>query len=89
MNNYLFWNAWKQPYKGIASLLFWLLVGLISVTLVLLAIGSEGLIGWHTFSQRFAVDVVSQVVDVGPFSFPSAYFLNSFLADRQFGIFLE
>lgn len=70
MNKYFFWNGWSQPYRGLTSFLFGLLLFFVATSIVLLVIGPENLIGWHTFSQLFPVDVVTQTVDVGPFNFP-------------------
>ena len=70
MEKYFFWNHWNQPFKWIATFLFMVLVVLIVFSLAIIAIGPEGLIGWHTFSQKYAIDIISQTVDVGPFSFP-------------------
>ena len=70
MKKYFFWNDWNQPFRGIATFLFLFLTVLIILSLAIIAIGPEGLIGWHTFSQQYAIDVISQTVDVGPFSFP-------------------
>jgi len=70
MQQYFFWLNWDQPLKFIASLLFFVLIMLISASMVLIILGPEGIIGWHTFSQKTAVDVVSQTINVGPFSFP-------------------
>jgi len=70
MQKHFFWLKWDQPFKIIASFLFVLLIAFIITSLVLLGIGAEGLIGWHTFSQKAVVDIISTTVDVGPFSFP-------------------
>lgn len=69
MSKYIFWKDWSQPYKGLADVLVMLLIVLVVTMLAALVIGPEGLIGWHTFSQRFALDVATQAVDVGPFNF--------------------
>ena len=50
--------------------MFVVLILLILSMLGLLFLGPEGLIGWHTFSQRIPVDIITQSVDVGPFVFP-------------------
>ncbi len=70
MQKYFFWFNWDQPLKFIASLLFFVLIMLISASMVLIILGPEEIIGWHTFSQKIAVDAVSQTINVGPFSFP-------------------
>ncbi len=49
--------------------------------MVLIVLGPEGIIGWHTFSQKMAVDVVSQTINVGPFSFP---FLEQLAVIKEF-----
>ena len=77
MSNYIFWRDWPQPFRAMAYVLFILLLGFVAIMLGLLVIGPEGLIGWHTFSQRFPVDTVTQLVEVGPFhfSFPEQLFV--------------
>lgn len=70
MQKHLFWLKWEQPYKHLATLLFISLITLITASIVLISIGSDGLIGWHTFSQKVAVNIISQSVDIGPFKFP-------------------
>ncbi len=69
MQKHLFWLKWDQPYKHLATLLFVLLIALIILALAMVGIGADGLIGWHTFSQKVAVDTISQNVVVGPFNF--------------------
>ncbi len=69
MKKYFFWLTWEQPLRQLASLLFGVLVLLIACSTLLIIIGPDGLLGWHTFSQKSAVDVISQTVNVGVFSF--------------------
>lgn len=69
MRKYLFWLSWDAPLKQITSVLFISLLVLIISAAILIAIGADGLIGWHTFSQKTTVDVIAQTIDVGPFSF--------------------
>jgi hypothetical protein len=69
MQKHFFWSQWDQPFKHIATILFITLLVLITTSVVLIGMGSEGLLGWHTFSQKVPIDVVSQTVNLGPFSF--------------------
>lgn len=100
MQKYFFWLKWDKPYRILTSILFILLITLILSTIVLISIGHDGLIGWHTYSQKMAVNVVMQTVNVGPFSFPfdeQLYVIKEFVAGgsmpntvvaKQFALFL-
>lgn len=81
MRKHLFWLNWEQPFKHLASFLFIVLLVLITLSIALIGIGAEGLIGWHTFSQKVAVDAISQHVAVGPFNFP---FSEQLLVIKEF-----
>ena len=70
MQKLFFWLKWDQPFKNLATLLFLMLISSIAVSVILLIIGPDGLMGWHTFSQKVAVEVITQTVDIGPFKFP-------------------
>jgi len=72
MRKHLFWLNWEQPLKQIASILFSVFLALIITSFVLVLIGPDGLLGWHTFSQKETIEVISQTVNIGPFSFPFA-----------------
>jgi len=72
MYKHLFWLNWEQPLKQIASILFAVFVALIIASFVLVLIGPDELLGWHTYSQKETIDVISKTVNVGPFSFPFA-----------------
>lgn len=69
MQKYLFWLTWDRPISLLTSILFTFLITLIITSLALVVIGPDGLIGWHTFSQKENIDVVAKTVDIGPFSF--------------------
>ena len=70
MQKRFFWFKWDLPYKHFTTSLFIVLLLLIITSVTLIIIGSDGLLGWHTFSQKVGVDVIAQTVDIGPFSFP-------------------
>ncbi len=86
MQKYFFWLNWDRPYSQIATLLVLLLVTLILTSLVLVSIGTEGLIGWHTYSQKEVIEVIGQSVEVGPFSFPfkeQLFIIKEFVAGGE------
>lgn len=70
MQERFFWLKWDQPFKHLTTLLFVVLTVFIIASIALIFIGPDGLLGWHTFSQKVAVDVIAETIDVGPFSFP-------------------
>ncbi len=70
MQQHFFWLNWDKPYKYLATALLILLIALITLTSTLIIIGADGLIGWHTFSQKVVVDSISHYVEVGLFNFP-------------------
>jgi len=72
MHKHLFWLNWENPLKQLASILFAVFIALIIAALVLVIIGPEGILGWHTYSQKETIEVISKTVNVGPFSFPFA-----------------
>ena len=83
MQKYFFWLKWDKPYRILTTILFIVLITLILSTILLISMGPGGLIGWHTYSQKMAVNVVMQTVDVGPFTFPfdeQLYVIKEFMA---------
>lgn len=70
MQKRFFWFKWDTPYKHLTTSLFVVLLFFIITSILLISIGTDGLLGWHTFSQKVGVDIIAQTVDIGPFSFP-------------------
>lgn len=70
MRKHFFWIQWQQPYRSVTSFLFLLLVLLATAVVVLVFIGSEGILGWHTYSIKTGAELVAQTINIGPFSFP-------------------
>lgn len=68
MSNILFWRSWPRPYNWLNTILFILLICLISISLLLRLLGPETLIGWSVLSFQTSFPDIFNVVEVGPFS---------------------